>query len=98
MDNGRKRGRSAGFSLWAHPVKHLYGGVLDLNLMDGVTTVAYSHDLALVVEAEDTRGLMFKTNKALKLIAEWSETIKLFIAPEKTEAAVFKGSRKRANM
>lgn len=88
---GVPQGSVLGPTLW----NILYDGVLSLPLMEGVTTLAYADDLAVIVEAEDQRDLSFRTNESLERIVEWMDINDLQIAPTKTEAIVLRGSRKR---
>lgn len=37
-------------------------------MISGVTSVAYSYDNIIIVEAEDERELMYKTNESLEEI------------------------------
>lgn len=73
----------------------LYDGVLRLDLGMDVATVAYADDLALVVCANGKEALIGRVNGSLRRIAGWMETNKLRLAPEKTEAVILKGKRKR---
>lgn len=76
----------------------LYDGVLDLPLTEGATSIAYADDLAVLVEAEDAPELVFRVNESLDRIKEWMEHKNLEIAPQKTEAILLKGSRKRESI
>lgn len=90
VNAGVPQGSVLGPTLW----NVLYDGVLNLDWMEGVTALAYADDLAIVVEAEDKREVIFKTNETLEQISKWMGKNQLEIAPEKTKAAVLKGPRK----
>lgn len=91
MGAGVPQGSVLGPTLW----NILYDGVLDLDLIDGVTSFAYADDLLIVVEAEDRRDLMYKTNETLEVVVAWMREHGLEVAPNKTEAAILRGPRKR---
>lgn len=91
IDAGVPQGSVIGPTLW----NVLYDGVLDLAWMRGVTAIAYADDLALMIEAEDIPDLVFKANESLEQIDEWMKRMELQLAPQKTEAVVLKGTRKK---
>lgn len=76
----------------------LYDPVLELNLTQGATSIAYADDLAVIVEAEDKDELEYRVNESLWEISEWMERNDLTLAAEKTEAIILKGPRKRDNL
>ncbi|KAJ8911217.1 hypothetical protein NQ315_014929 [Exocentrus adspersus] len=65
------------------------------DLGEGTTSVAFADDLAALVEAEDTYDLVEKVNRALRRVDRWMDLHKLEIAPEKTEAILLKGHKNK---
>ena len=55
---------------------------------------SFRDDLELVVEAENDKELIFKTNESLRQIDVWMKMNKLNIAPRKTESVLLKHPRK----
>lgn len=94
VTGGVPQGSVLGPTLW----NILYDGVLRLHLMEGCNTVAYADDLALIVEADNSRDLMFKVNDSLDKIVAWMEHHDLQIAPSKSEAVILRGPRRREEM
>nr|CAH7755103.1 unnamed protein product [Callosobruchus chinensis] len=86
---GVPQGSVLGPTLW----NVLYEGVLQLELPDGATTVAFADDLALVVAAKDEKELTIRVNDFLFLIDRWMGKPHLELAAEKTEAVLLKGAR-----
>lgn len=73
----------------------LYDEVLRLNLTEGVTAIGFADDLALVVLGEDEEELMHRADESLRCIDNWMRDHHLELAPQKTEAVILKGKRKR---
>lgn len=73
----------------------LYDGVLRLELTEYANTIGFADDLALLVSADDKNTLERNTNYCLRRINTWMLDNKLKLAPEKTEAIILKGKRKR---
>lgn len=71
-----------------------YDGVLRLEMPQGVRSIAYADDLALVITAKREPDLEDAANRALDNVATWMSKHHLRLAPEKTEAIVMVG-RKR---
>jgi hypothetical protein len=69
----------------------LYDGILNIDMPEGVETMAFADDLAVVTTAKTENQLMRNTNEALHKIAEWLAKNKLQIAAEKTEAVMLSG-------
>ena len=87
---GVPQGSVLGPTLW----NLAYNGVLEIELPEGVRSVAYADDLALVITAREEATLEHRANAALRLVAQWIESHHLKLAPEKTEAVLLIG-RKR---
>lgn len=94
VSSGVPQGSVLGPTLW----NALYDGVLGVVLPEGVYTIAYADDLALVVAAKDAQGLIWKGNEALEQIGRWMTTNKLELAPQKTEYVLLRGGRKREDV
>lgn len=71
----------------------LHDGVLGLELI--AVCVGYADDLALVVEANDDHTLITNTNLCLERIGSWMSENKLVLAPDKSEAIIMQGRRRR---
>lgn len=69
--------------------------MLRLNYPQGVTAIAFADDIAVIVEAEDESELKYKTNEALNRLEDWMWRHHLEVAPQKSEAIILKGPRKR---
>lgn len=76
----------------------LYDRVLATPLTEGATSVAYADDLAIMVEAADERELQHRVNESLVRINIWMTKNNLSLAPQKTEAIILKGRRRRAHV
>lgn len=91
---GVPQGSVLGPTLW----NVLYDGVLGLKLTEGATTIAFADDLALIVLAEDEEELVYRVNESLGRIDRWMQRNKLELAPQKTEAVIMKGPRRKHNI
>lgn len=91
LSTGVPQGSVLGPTLW----NVLYDGILRIQLMEGVTTVAFADDLAVITEAADREELVYKTNESLYRIERWIEANKLQLAPQKSEVIILKGPSKR---
>lgn len=76
----------------------LYDGVLSLELMEDVETVAYADDLVIIAKAKTEERLMVKVNDALIVISRWMSSRELKLAPEKTEALLPIGRKKHGQV
>lgn len=73
----------------------LYDPLLSLKLVEGAKLVGFADDLAILLSASDRDTLIWNVNEALRDICKWMKTHHLQIAPEKTEAVILEGPRKR---
>lgn len=87
---GVPQGSVLGPTLW----NVMYDGVLSLELPEGVRTVAYADDLAVLAVAKKEEELERITNLALVKISDWMEDMGLALAPEKTESVLLIGRKK----
>lgn len=91
---GVPQGSVLGPTLW----NVLYNGVLELELPEGCSTVAFADDLGLVVASEGDAELEVTANVALQKIQEWMVRNRLTMAKEKTESVILKGRRRREHV
>lgn len=91
VGSGVPQGSVLGPTLW----NVLYDGVLDLDLVVNAATIAFADDLALIVGANSEDTLMKNVNECLIQIGTWMEDHHLTLAPEKTEAVLVRGGRRR---
>ena len=94
MTAGVPQGSILGPTLW----NILYDQVLRLKLPEGVTNIAYADDLAVLVCAENQIELKNRANESLMRIDGWMQRNGLQLAPQKTEAIVFKGPKNRTTL
>ncbi|KAK9729829.1 hypothetical protein QE152_g15722 [Popillia japonica] len=71
----------------------LYDGVLRVILPEGVSTIAYTDDLALLLADNDKSELQWKVNEAVEPVADWMGRLKVELAPHKTELVLLRGER-----
>ena len=71
-----------------------YDGVLRLEMPEGVQTLAYADDLAILVKARDEKMLVRVANDAMERVARWMDANHLALAPEKTEATLLIGTKR----
>lgn len=91
MTAGVPQGSVLGPLLW----NILYDQVLRLSLPEGVTSIAYADDLAIMAEAINEVELERQVNESLMLVSDWMVENGLSLAAQKTEAIVLRGPRKR---
>lgn len=88
---GVPQGSILGLLLW----NAVYNSVLELeNLPQGVQTIAYADDFAILVTAKEEQVLENRTNKALRLVDDWMKRNYLTLAPQKSEAILLIGRKK----
>src|SRR5579863_7687452 len=90
MTAGVPQGSVLGPVLW----NLAYNGVLEEELPEGVRSVAYADNLALIVTARDEDSLVRRADIALERVAIWMDAHHLKLAPEKTEAILKIGRKK----
>lgn len=71
-----------------------YDGILEIPMPQGVTSVGFADDVAVIVRGRTEEDLRRKTNLALNRINEWIKSKDLKLAPHKTEAVVLVGRQK----
>lgn len=84
MTAGVPQGSVLGPTLW----NLAYDDVLRLPLSEGVKTIAYADDLAVLVAGKEIEDVETKANWALEDISTWMREHSLELAPEKSEAVV----------
>ena len=90
MTAGVPQGSILGPLLWTMA----YADVLELFSLEGVQTLAYADDLAVLATARDEDTLQRKVQAVLERINEWIEGHGLQLAPEKSEAVLLIGKKK----
>lgn len=88
---GVPQGSVLGPTLW----NVMYDGVLRMRLEEGLCTVAYADDLAVIIEADSPDEVVRKGNVAMEQIAKWMRENGLELAPQKTEMVILKGRRRK---
>lgn len=94
MTRGVPQGSVLGPTLW----NVMYNGVLDLPLPEGCKPVAFADDLGIIVTSDNEIPLIETANNVLEMINDWMKKNHLTLAPQKTQAIVLKGPRKRDNI
>lgn len=79
VNAGASQGSALESTLW----DILCDGLLEL-MTTGLMSSAYADHLAVAVEAQDKRELMFKTNVMVETISEWLESKNLGKASQKS--------------
>jgi hypothetical protein len=90
LSSGVPQGSVIGPMLW----NILYDDILCLPMPEGVTSIAYADDLALVVVAKTENEVMDAGNRAIELVGAWMERNGLQLAAEKTIAVAMTGRRR----
>lgn len=88
---GVPQGLILGPTLW----NITYNGVLDLDWPVGVKAVGFADDLALVARADTSAELKRRMERSLALVDHWVQQRGLELAPQKTEAVMIRGNRKK---
>lgn len=73
----------------------MYDGVLRIRLVGEARSIAYADDLALLVQAKKDTHLQGAMNANLQRINRWMVERGLKLAPQKSEAIILRGPRKR---
>lgn len=90
ISSGVPQGSVLGPTLW----NILYDPLIAMEMPEGVTLVGFADDVAVVVTARNESLLMSLACRALQRVANWMESRKLRLAPEKTEAVLLTKRRK----
>lgn len=94
MSKGCIQGSTCGPVLWNIILDEL----LDEELPTGCHIQAFADDVLLVAHAKDTDNLQQITNKALHIITQWGESVKLCFGPTKTKLITFTPKSKTAEI
>lgn len=76
----------------------LFDDIFKLKLTEHSKIIGYADDLALMVAADQEHILVGKVNENLRRVNKWLRENSLQLAPEKTEAIILKGKRKREHL
>lgn len=76
----------------------LYNEVLETPLEGEAMMIAFADDLALIVSVDDKDVLIRNVTKNLGRIDNWMKKNELSLPPEKTEALILRGKRKRSDV
>ncbi|CAG4985383.1 unnamed protein product [Parnassius apollo] len=79
------QGSACGPILWNVILDEL----LEAELPSGCHLQAFVDDVLLIVSAKDVNTLQTNTNRALEIILEWGQSVKLTFGPTKTQAIAF---------
>lgn len=90
MTAGVPQGSVVGPTLW----NVLYDGILNIDMPEGVTLIAYADDLSVLIKALTPDQLETKAELAIEKIVEWMQANLLEIAPDKTEAILLSGKKR----
>ena len=85
MTAGVPQGSQIGPTLW----NLAYNGVFKLNLPFGSEIIGYADDIVVVIKDKDPKALESKGNECIKRIDRYLKTLKLEMAPQKSEAIIF---------
>lgn len=91
---GVPQGSMLGPTLW----NAFNDDILRQEVPEGVKLLAYADDLAMLVERETKEEIGARVREAANKITRWMTRSGLRVAPEKTEAVVLVGRRKRKKM
>lgn len=87
LTKGCPQGSVLGPYLW----NALINNLLVADLGTDVTTFAYADDVLLLVPGNSRRQIEERGNTALRLITQWTDSVKLELAVDKTKAILLKG-------
>lgn len=94
ISSGVPQGSVLGPTLW----NLFYDEVLQMDIVDDVTLVAYADDLAVVVKSRSAAELEFMSEFAVGEVVERLGHMGLCVAKTKTELVLLAGRRKISNM
>ncbi|KYB24913.1 hypothetical protein TcasGA2_TC034914, partial [Tribolium castaneum] len=72
----------------------MYDSVLRIATSENVKLIGYADDLAVIITCKQIDGLEETANHVVAQIADWMETKRLKLAPEKTECILLRCKRK----
>ncbi|CAG4949792.1 unnamed protein product [Parnassius apollo] len=88
------QGSACGPILWNVILDEL----LEAELPSGCHLQAFADDVLLIVSAKDVNTLQTNTNRALEIILEWGQSVKLTFGPTKTQAIAFTRKAEEAHL